>query len=77
MVNNEKMQDIIQNETINIFVYGTLKKGYPNHKRYCSNATRIIPAKIKGTMYDTTYGFPAVQLKGYNNVYGEIITVPK
>ena len=61
---------------INIFVYGTLKKGYPNHS-LCANATRIVSATIKGTMYDTTYGFPAVQLKGDYDIYGQVITVPQ
>ena len=63
-------------EYINIFVYGTLKKGYPNHDAFCRNATRIIPYKIKGTMYDTKMGFPAIQLKGNYDIYGQIITVP-
>lgn len=62
---------------INIFVYGTLKKGYRNHAYFCQNVTNIIPCTIKGTMYDTGYGYPAIQLKGDYTIYGELITVPK
>ena len=67
----------MKDEYVNIFVYGTLKKGYPNHNRFCSHATRIIPCTIRGTMYDTKLGFPALQLKNNQTIYGELITVPK
>jgi gamma-glutamylcyclotransferase (GGCT)/AIG2-like uncharacterized protein YtfP len=54
-------------ETVNIFIYGTLKKGHQN-SMLCCNATRWESCQIKGTMYDTKCGFPAIQLKGNNTI---------
>ena len=66
-------------KTVKIFVYGTLKKGYRNHDRYCGNAICIEPATVNGKLYDTGWGFPAMQLSGNPSdiVHGEIITIPE
>lgn len=37
---------------ITLFVYGTLKKGFSNHDRYCRNAIAIQPATVWGRLYD-------------------------
>lgn len=39
--------------------------------------TRCENATFKGTLYDTGYGFPALDLNGNTKIYGELITVPK
>ena len=48
--------------TFKIFVYGTLKKGFPNFRHYCKGAVSIEPAKVKGRMYDLGFGFPMMEL---------------
>lgn len=64
-------------EFINIFVYGTLKRGNSNHDLFCENMVRCVCGTVLGELYDTGYGFPALDLNGNNKVYGEIITIPK
>ena len=66
-------------ETVKIFVYGTLKKGFRNHDRFCGNAVSIEPATVNGRLYDTGWGFPAMQLSRNPGdiVRGEIITIPE
>ena len=66
-------------KTVKIFVYGTLKKGFRNHDRFCGNAISIEPAMVNGKLYDTGWGFPAMQLSDNPDdiVHGEIITIPE
>lgn len=66
-------------KTVKIFVYGTLKKGFRNHDRFCGNAIGIEPATVNGKLYDTGWGFPAMQLSDNPDdiVHGEIITLPE
>lgn len=53
-----------------VFVYGTLKKGFHNH-RYLEGSTFVDYGFIEGTIYDLPFGFPAVK-KGSDEVRGEI-----
>lgn len=46
---------------ITLFVYGTLKKGFPNHDRYCRNAIAIHPATVWGRLYDLG-AYPALEV---------------
>ena len=46
---------------ITLFVYGTLKIGFPNHDRFCRNAIDIQPATVCGRLYDLG-SFPALQV---------------
>lgn len=66
-------------KTVKIFVYGTLKKGGRNHDRFCGNEVGIEPTTVNGKLYDTGWGFPAMQLsdKPDDIVHGEIITIPE
>lgn len=66
-------------KTVKIFVYGTLKKGFRNHDRFCGNAISIELATVNGRLYDTGWGFPAMQLSDNPDdiVHGEIITIPE
>lgn len=61
--------------TVKIVCYGTLMTGERNH-RFCRNAVSIKPCTFRGTLYDTGWGFPAVQLTGSGTVHGEIMEVP-
>jgi len=57
----------------NVFVYGTLMKGFWNHRSYLEGrVSRIIPGKICGLLYHLNAGFPAM-LPGNDIVKGEII----
>lgn len=60
----------------NIFVYGTLKRGYRNSS-LCSDSIRNIPCAVKGTMYDSHMGYPILTLTGDYVIHGELITIPK
>lgn len=46
---------------ITLFVYGTLKRGFPNHDRFCRNAIDIQPATVWGRLYDLG-AFPALEV---------------
>jgi gamma-glutamylcyclotransferase (GGCT)/AIG2-like uncharacterized protein YtfP len=47
---------------ISIFVYGTLKQGYCNHKRFCKNAISIEPAWVWGRLYHLPAGYPGIEV---------------
>ena len=48
--------------TITLFVYGTLKRGYWNHDRFCHNAIDIQPATTLGRLYELPAGYPALEV---------------
>lgn len=43
-----------------LFVYGTLKRGSPNHDRFCESALKTEEARACGDLYDLPFGFPAL-----------------
>lgn len=45
-----------------LLVYGTLKRGYWNHDRYCRNAIDIRPATTWGRLYALPAGYPALEI---------------
>ncbi len=49
----------IENE-LRIFVYGTLKEGFPNHGNYCRGVLRILPARICGKLFKLTPDIPVM-----------------
>ncbi|MCB2141328.1 gamma-glutamylcyclotransferase [bacterium] len=48
--------------TIACFVYGTLKRGFWNHDRFCRNAIDIQPATTWGRLYALPIGYPALEV---------------
>lgn len=48
--------------SITLLVYGTLKRGYWNHDRFCRNAINIRPAVTWGRLYDLPAGYPALEV---------------
>jgi gamma-glutamylcyclotransferase (GGCT)/AIG2-like uncharacterized protein YtfP len=62
-------------ESVNLIVYGTLMRGEPNSP-FCRNATFISPCDIKGTLYDTGWGFPAFVPDGRGVVRAEFVVLP-
>jgi gamma-glutamylcyclotransferase (GGCT)/AIG2-like uncharacterized protein YtfP len=47
---------------LRLFVYGTLKKGFWNHDRFCTRAISIEPATTWGRLYHLPAGFPALEV---------------
>ena len=62
-------------DTVQIIAYGTLMTGERNH-RFCRNAVRIRPCAIRGTLYDTGWGFPAFEPGETGTVKAELIEIP-
>lgn len=47
---------------LQVFVYGTLKRGQRNHDHYCRGATDIIPATTAGQLFELPFGFPGIRV---------------
>jgi len=62
-------------KTVKLITYGTLMTGERNH-RLCRNAISITPCTIKGTLYDTGWGFPAFEQTSDTVVHAEMIEIP-
>lgn len=45
-----------------LFVYGTLKRGFWNHDRFCQSAIDIQPATTWGRLYQLPAGYPALEV---------------
>jgi gamma-glutamylcyclotransferase (GGCT)/AIG2-like uncharacterized protein YtfP len=45
---------------LNVFVYGTLKRGQRNHERFCREALAVREATVRGWLYNLPFGFPAL-----------------
>lgn len=56
---NRKEMDF---NTTRVFVYGTLKEGYYNHRVISPYAEEMKPAKLCGRIYDLSAGFPALEI---------------
>ncbi|MGB0416294.1 MAG: gamma-glutamylcyclotransferase family protein [Coraliomargarita sp.] len=58
-----------------IFVYGTLKPGGHYWPQFCEGkVSLVIPAKVKGILYDLHLGYPGLRLEGNAFVQGFILT---
>ena len=63
------------NETFNVVVYGTLLAGERN-EGYADGAISRVPCTVRGTLYDTGWGYPAFVPGGDGReVKGELLTV--
>jgi gamma-glutamylcyclotransferase (GGCT)/AIG2-like uncharacterized protein YtfP len=54
--------DSTQDKPLRIFVYGTLKRGYSNHDRFCHGALHIIEATVRGRLYEMPSGIHVLQV---------------
>ena len=45
---------------LNVFVYGTLKRGERNHQRFCRGVLAVREATVRGRLYELPYGVPAL-----------------
>lgn len=57
-----------------VFCYGTLRKGYPNHRIIKPFVASIEPGVVRGTMHEGP-GFPYVVQHGNGVVEGEWVTI--
>ena len=48
-------------DLLRLFVYGTLKRGYWNHDRFCEGALEVRDAWIRGQLYEGP-GFPLLEV---------------
>lgn len=63
-------------ESVNVFVYGTLKPGEVNYQHYC--AGKVLTAKRAitfGQLYDLPFGYPAM-IPGSDRVAGFVLSFP-
>jgi gamma-glutamylcyclotransferase (GGCT)/AIG2-like uncharacterized protein YtfP len=47
---------------LRIFVYGTLKRGFWNHDRFCRGVLDIREAEVRGRLYEMHSGIPVLQV---------------
>ncbi|MEH2420690.1 MAG: gamma-glutamylcyclotransferase [Nostoc sp.] len=68
---NIKFSDLVQ-----VFVYGTLKPGEANYKRYCAGkVVNVKRAFVQGKLFALPVGYPAMTL-GDSQVYGYLLSFP-
>nr|WP_263327194.1 gamma-glutamylcyclotransferase family protein [Neobacillus sp. Marseille-Q6967] len=60
---------------INVFVYGTLRKGEPNAHLLKSATCIAEQCWTNGVVYDTGYGYPAIKPTPSSRIYGELYSV--
>ncbi|MDR2142490.1 MAG: gamma-glutamylcyclotransferase [Deltaproteobacteria bacterium] len=53
-------------QPVKIFVYGTLKRGFPNHELYIPPNSLLEPAWLFGWLFDTGYNFPTLVIAEEN-----------
>ncbi|MFW6264246.1 MAG: gamma-glutamylcyclotransferase family protein [Cyanobacteriota bacterium] len=68
---------MLEESSLNVFVYGTLKPGECNHEPYCgAKAIAITKAYAKGVLFDLpTLGYPAM-IEGEGKVQGFLLKFP-
>jgi gamma-glutamylcyclotransferase (GGCT)/AIG2-like uncharacterized protein YtfP len=47
---------------LRIFAYGTLKKGFRNHDRYCAGVLRVCPAWLRGRLFKLSAEIPVMTI---------------
>jgi gamma-glutamylcyclotransferase (GGCT)/AIG2-like uncharacterized protein YtfP len=66
---------------LRIFVYGTLKRGFWNHDRFCRGVLDIREAEVRGRLYEMHSGIPVLQVPdedvlahGTSDVWADVAT---
>ncbi len=49
-----------QRPLLQLFVYGTLKRGFDNHRRFCPDVVSAAEAEIEGRIYELSAGYPGL-----------------
>ena len=60
---------------VNVFVYGTLRKGEVNARLLKNAACKAEQCWTNGSLFDTDYGYPAMTQSPSSRVYGELYSV--
>jgi len=47
---------------LRLFVYGTLKRGFWNHDRFCRGVLTVEDAVVCGCLFETPFGIPVLQV---------------
>lgn len=47
---------------LRLFVYGTLKRGFWNHDRFCRGVLAVEDAVVRGCLFETPSGIPVLQV---------------
>ncbi|MEN8662306.1 MAG: gamma-glutamylcyclotransferase family protein [Lentimonas sp.] len=64
--------------THTVFVYGTLKPGGHYWARFCEGkVSEVLPAKIRGSLYDLGVGYPGLVLDDQGWVQGCLLMLPR
>ncbi len=50
------------NGILRLFVYGTLKRGFWNHDRFCRGVLTVEDAVVRGRVFETSSGSPVLQV---------------
>jgi gamma-glutamylcyclotransferase (GGCT)/AIG2-like uncharacterized protein YtfP len=50
------------NGMLRLFVYGTLKRGFWNHDRFCRGVVTVEAALVRGRLFETSSGIPVLQV---------------
>jgi len=50
------------NTMLRLFVYGTLKRGFWNHDRFCQGVLDVQEAMVRGRLYEMASGIPVLQV---------------
>ena len=50
------------NGMLRLFVYGTLKRGFWNHDRFCRGVPTLEDALVRGRLFETSSGIPVLQV---------------
>jgi len=50
------------NGMLRLFVYGTLKRGFWNHDRFCRGVLAVKDAVVRGRLFETPSGIPILQV---------------
>ena len=49
-------------QLLRLFVYGTLKRGFWNHDRFCRGVLTVEDAVVRGRLFETPSGIPVLQV---------------
>ena len=50
------------NGMLRLFVYGTLKRGFWNHDRFCRGVVTVVDATVGGRLFETPSGIPVLMV---------------
>jgi len=50
------------NGMLRLFVYGTLKRGFWNHDRFCRGVLAVEDTLVRGRLFETSSGIPVLQV---------------